>query len=371
VTSSGRLQSGKISLISAQELSGEIVRNWIGLQQDNPDLANPFFHPEFTKIIGSVRKDVELAVVESGAKIVACFPFQRRYRTVGCPVGGIISDYHGVICRQCLRFSPRGLLQHSGLTAWDFDHLPTSQLSFAPFQIVGPSPQIDLSCGYDTYVQQRREAGSQQIKKIYNLMRRVEREVGPLRFVADSSDATLLAVVLGWKSDQYRRSGKRDLFAPGWIREAVERIFATRADDWSGTLSLLYAGDRLIAGHFGMRSRQVWHYWFPSYDLEAAKYSPGLILLLKMAEYAPTVGARVIDLGKGMSPYKERLMNSSCTLASGRLELPSWGSFRRQTWRAFRSQIGNSRAGPPVRIALEWFRRNTKFLRSRRAGPWK
>ena len=31
--------------------------------------------------------------------------------------------------------------------------------------------------------------------------------------------------VLAWKSDQYLQSGKRDLFAPGWIREAVGRIF--------------------------------------------------------------------------------------------------------------------------------------------------
>src|SRR5262249_42787898 len=159
------------------------------------------------------------------------------------------------------------------------------------------------------------------------------REIGPLRFVPESNDAAALAKVIGWKSDQYRKSAKPDLFAPGWIREAIECIFVTHAPDWSGALSLLYAGDRLISGHFGIRSHQVWHYWFPSYDSSAAKYSPGLILLLKLAEHAPVLGVRLIDLGKGMSPYKERLMNTWSPLVSGRLESSLWPSFFRRTWR--------------------------------------
>jgi CelD/BcsL family acetyltransferase involved in cellulose biosynthesis len=363
----------KGNVISAHEINGNLLHVWAKLQDANPDLANPYFHAEFTKAIAKVRDDVEVAVLESDSKIVAFFPFQRRQRTLGGPVGGIISDYHGVICSKGFRFSPRELLEHSGLTAWNFNHLPTSQLCVAPFQIggvspqaIGLSPQIDLSLGYQSYVQQRREAGSQQIKKIYNMMRRVEREVGPLQFVPGATDPATLAVVLGWKSDQYRQSGKRDLFAPGWIRDAVECIFATRLDSWSGMLSLLYAGDHLIAGHFGMRSRQVWHYWFPSYDPKAKKYSPGLILLLKMAEYAETAGARIIDLGKGNSLYKSRLMNSSCALASGRVEIPCSSSFRRQVWSMFRSKIGNALTGRP--LAGEWLRKRAKFLKCRRVS---
>jgi hypothetical protein len=81
-----------------------------------------------------------------------------------------------------------------------------------------------------------------------------------------------------------------------------------------------------------------------------------LILLLKMAEHAPAIGVQIIDLGKGMSAYKQRLMNSCSPLASGRLE-PSWYSIRRRAWRALRSRLGNSPFGPPARVALEWLRR--------------
>jgi CelD/BcsL family acetyltransferase involved in cellulose biosynthesis len=121
-------------------------------------------------------------------------------------------------------------------------------------------------------------------------------------------------------------------------------------------LSLLYAGERLLASHFGIRGRTVWHYWFPTYDPLMARYSPGLILLLKMAEHAPSLGVCTIDLGKGMSLYKERLMNTSVSLAHGSVELPSWRSIRRHARRKLRSLLTNSRLGKPARDALNSLR---------------
>jgi CelD/BcsL family acetyltransferase involved in cellulose biosynthesis len=349
----------KVSLISGRELGGDLARTWLQLQDENSDLASPFFHSEFTKAIASVRDDVEIAVIESDGKIAGFFPFHRNGRRVGYPVGEIISDYQGVICAKDFRFSPTELLRHCRLIGWEFDHVPTSQSSFAPFQLsTEPSPQMDVSCGYEAYVEERRRASSELFKKMRNLSRRVERDIGPLRYVAHSTDRASFATVLSWKSDQYRRSKKHDLLAPGWKREAMDYIFTTQAEGLRGILSLLYAGDRLIAGHFGMRSQQVWHYWFPSYDTDAAGYSPGLMLLLKMAEQAPGTGAKVIDLGKGVSPYKLRLMNSSSMLASGSVELPSWRSFRRRTWKVFRSRIAASPAGPRIRATLQWLRSN-------------
>ena len=164
----------KVTLIPGQELSDDLARVWIRLQQANADLASPYFHPEFTSVIAAVRHDVEVAVLESDGKIAAFFPFQREHGAIGRPVGSIISDYHGLICPQDFRFSPSELLGYSRLVAWDFDHLVASQVSFAPFQwSVELSPQIDVSCGYDAYVQERRLERFQQIKK---KTRRIEAE---------------------------------------------------------------------------------------------------------------------------------------------------------------------------------------------------
>ena len=338
-----------------RELGSDLVAAWTRLQAANPDLVSPYFHLEFTRSIAAVRGDVEVAVVEAGGAIVALFPFQREQASLGLPVGGIISDYQGLICAQGFQFSPTELLQACRLDSWDFDHLIASQSSLTPFHwSTDASPQIDVSKGYEAYVHERRAAGSEQIKKTYNLMRRIEREIGALRFTAHSTDPEALNNVLRWKSDQYRTTGKTDLFAPGWIRESIYGIWESRADGFSGALSLLYAGDRLIAGHMGMRSRNVWHYWFPAYDSRAAKYSPGLILLLKMAQHAPQTGAWIIDLGKGMDSSKARLMNASTLLASGRLELPSLRSRYGVASRSLRHRLRESPLGPPARAVVRW-----------------
>ncbi len=348
----------KIRVIPGREIPPDLIGIWRVLQQSNPALVSPYFCPEFTQAVAAVREDVEIAVLEDGNRVVGFFPYQRGPQDVAVPVGGIFSDYQGLVCAPGFECDPRELLKSCRIVAWDFDHLLTAQTCFAPFHLhTEPSPQIDVSRGYETYAAGRRAAGSEQIKKCGNLMRRIEREVGPLRFVAHSADVTLLVRVLAWKSQQYLGSSKPDLFALGWTRPLVERIHAMQAEDFAGMLSLLYAGERLVAGHFGMRSWTVWHYWFPSYDEEIAKYSPGLILLLKMAEYAPSAGLRVIDLGKGLSLYKERLMSNAVELAAGSVELPSLRSFRRAARRKLHATVAASPLAGPARQLVRWGRR--------------
>ena len=319
-----------VSIISAAAINSEFARKWRALQESNPELTSPCFAPEFTQAVAAARDDVEVAIIEEDREIVAIFPFQRRPGGRGIPVGGIVSDYQGLICRPGFWCDPVELLRQCGLVSWDFDRLIATQEPFRPFhKLCEPSALMNLSQGYEAYVSERRDAGSEQIKKCMNLMRRLELEVGPIRFIPHSPDSAALSKVLAWKSAQYRKTGWRDLFALRWGRSLVERIHGIENESFAGMLSLLYAGDHLVAGHLGMRSRTVWHYWFPAYDRQFGKYSPGLILLLKMAEQAPRIGLRTIDLGTGLTLYKRRLMNASVSVAEGSVERPSWLSFVR------------------------------------------
>ncbi len=66
-----------VTVIPGRDLDAELVRAWTELQVANPDLASPYFAPEFTQAVAAVRDDVEVAVVEERGQIVAFFPFHR------------------------------------------------------------------------------------------------------------------------------------------------------------------------------------------------------------------------------------------------------------------------------------------------------
>lgn len=314
----------EVHLIEGRRLTQKHLSAWRQLQKSNPELANPCFAPEFTQAVASVRNDVEVAFILDNGAVAGILPFQRRFGSRAIPAGGIVSDFQGLVCRPGFTCEPRELLKACGLVSWDFDRLLASQSLFAPYhKLCEPSARIDLREGYAAYATEREAAGTRQIRQCHYLMRRMAREIGPLTFVCHSPDPRLLMKVLSWKSLQYRRSGWKDMFAAGWGRTLVESIHYEQTTGLKGTLSLLYAGPHLVAGHMGMRSATVWHYWFPAYDRRFARYSPGLILLLKMAQAADQLGVQWIDIGTGMALYKKRLMNACVPVAEGSVERPA------------------------------------------------
>src|SRR5438046_2531801 len=71
----------------------------------------------------------------------------------------------------------------------------------------GVSPTIDLPDGYETYKKQHREGGSGEIRKIEALERKMEREVGPLRFEAHAKDGAMLDWVAQRKGRRCAQKG--------------------------------------------------------------------------------------------------------------------------------------------------------------------
>ena len=77
----------KISIISGKSLTPEHLLLWSHFQQANPDLANPFFSPEFTSAVAAVKDDVWVGLLEEAGGIVGFFPFERGKLPIGRPVG--------------------------------------------------------------------------------------------------------------------------------------------------------------------------------------------------------------------------------------------------------------------------------------------
>ena len=311
-------------LISANELDSGLLHAWRTVQARQEVFHSPYFCPEFTMAVAAVRSDVRVVVIECNGRPVGFFPHQRSTWGRGRPVGGPLSDYHGVIAEPGADWSVPALMRAARLAVWPFDHLAGDTEHFCAYRRAGgSSPQIDVREGYAAYVRGRREAGSDYIPKTEGLARKLGREVGELSFTFNDTTEEALSQLLAWKRDQYRQAKTTNVFGRPWTRQLLHEVAATQTTDFAGVCSVLRAGNRIVAAHMGMRSRTSLHYWFPAYDPALAKFSTGIILLLRMAEAAAETGLQTVDLGKGDSQYKQRLMTGAAALSEGQVCLPS------------------------------------------------
>jgi CelD/BcsL family acetyltransferase involved in cellulose biosynthesis len=346
-------------------LSDDELAVWRGVQAERPELHSPYFCPEFVQLVARHRPGVSVGVLSDDAGVFGFFPFHAD-GTVGGPIAGQLTDFQGVVADRTrgnrAGLNTQKLLSQCGLTRFHYDHVLASQPWLTGRTGVAPSAAMDLRHGYDAYTDDRRQHGGSRFKDLGRRRRRMERELGELRFVAHAPDGDLLAQVVTWKAEQFIRTGLDDPFQQRWVRDVVTAVH--QADEpvngFAGVLSALYAGDQLVAAHLGMHSAQVWHYWFPTYDHRYNKYSPGLQLLLAMAEEAAGRGMHTLDLGKGDDAYKTVFGNRSTDVAEGVAALPSlrWEARKAatRTKEAAREALKQSPLAEPLRTGLRRLR---------------
>ncbi|MGG7574783.1 GNAT family N-acetyltransferase [Streptomyces sirii] len=296
---------------------------WTALQAEArslgaPQLANPFLAPEFALAVGRSRGGVRIAVVHEGGAPAAFLPFQRSALGVGRAIGLGVSDAQGLVHRPGFRCGAQELLRACGLSVLEFDHLVEGQRTFeAPSFGRHASPVIDVDQGFEAYLAGLRARSPKFTRTTLAKERKLGRDIGPVRYVHDERDPAALRTLMRWKSAQYRRTGRGDRFAHAWIVRLVQQLFHSRTDSFAGLLSVLYAGERPIAAHFGLRSPSVLACWFPAYDPQFAKYSPGLVLHVRMAQAAAADSLAYLDLGRGAKDYKDSLKTRELLVSEG------------------------------------------------------
>lgn len=308
----------QIHLIRPHELGPAEIAAWHSMQQATPSLANPFLSPEFAVAVGDGRPDAQVAVLTEGQSIVGFFPFERRRFGLGTPIGGWLSHYQGVVHAPGAEWDALELLRGCGLSAWQFDNLIVGQQPFKAYHAVtGLSPMIDLTDGFDAYYAGIRAKAPRYFRELARKTRKLGREVGDVRVVADSRESNLLSRLVAWKSEQYRRTGCPDNFERAWVVGLLEALMATRTCHASGLLSVLYAGDEPVAIQFGLRSGNLLVGWYTAYDPRFARYSPGVIHIRQMTEQLAAAGIRAISMGKGARKFTKLLKNRDVMVAEG------------------------------------------------------
>src|SRR3712207_5406485 len=98
----------KVTVVPAKRLTEDLIIRWSEIQQKNPDLCSPFFCPDFTQAVAAVRDDAFVAVIDDGE---AFFPFQKTSMGFGRPIGGPVSDYHGLVAPQDAKHDLKALMR--------------------------------------------------------------------------------------------------------------------------------------------------------------------------------------------------------------------------------------------------------------------
>lgn len=357
----------RATVLDARELTETQKERWRDIQAMSSALGSPYFCVEFTEAVAAVRCDVRVAVIEDGNKMVAFFPYQRARGGFGAPVGGPLCDMHGVLAVPEFDWSFDELLRHCGLVAWSFHCAPAAQTALNPYvQRKDESLYLDLSDGFEAYVEAMKERGAKAVSDCAYKMRKLGRDHGEVRFVPHIEDARVLETLMDWKSAQYQAAGLINVFGFDWTRKLLATIHATDTPCFRGLLSGLYAGDTLVAMHMGMMSRYAINWWFPRHDDAFRKYSPGILLRWRAAEYAAQKGLLRMDLGcADETSYKQHLATSGIPVVAGEVKRRSLTVAARDAWGAFKDKLRASPVkkwlgAPGRRVAAAFYRRRFK-----------
>lgn len=327
----------RVTVVRPAELGPSEAERWAEFQQSSPLASNPFYSLTYIQAVGRARVGARVAVAEEGGKIVAFIPYQLGEQKIAMPIDGLWTTIDGLISPNT-PLDVRSAVRQAGLRGWRFFHAPAEQEALAPHRYHGSYhnttiPIIDLSAGYEAYLSGMNKSVKERISRTATYRRALGRKVGPVTLDWNSHDPESLDRLLRWKSGQH--DNVRQWLADPVSLEFVRNLGFAKSNDCSGILSVLSAGERPIAILLSLKRQQTLSIWFTGYDPDFARFSPGMIKFLAVAEEAAGHGVTRIDFGWGENSYKRRLGNASYAVSGGAV----WASRVEATGRSIYRQL--------------------------------
>ena len=316
------MQTLTVEIMAADALGESEWTLWREMVAANPDLTSPYFRPRFTRVAARVSSGAAVAVLHRGGEIVGFFPVQRRGGSI-LPLGAPMNDFHGVIARPGeapeLHELAR-LLNGARLNVGAWVGEARGLVERDCLMVALPED------GYDAWYAERRETERKYFKDKERARRGLERDLGPIATRTNLRDTALLDRLIELKRDQYRRTGRHDIFACGWTRDLLHALMDEQDGDFGASIATLTAGDTLAAMEFSLHAGNRWHFWFPVYEPAAARCSPGIMLSMDTMRLMGARGYRVFDYGFGGEGYKKYFCNAAQTVREGVIVRPGLGA---------------------------------------------
>ena len=202
-------------VVEVGELTASEIARWLELRESNPALDEPIL-PSRVRPRGG-RDATRCAGDHRGGStgeidVVLPVQFDRR---ICRPAGAPAADFQGPICGPNIDFDIEAALRAArSLPIRVRSHARRSSRARAVDRSAASSPPTWTSRAASTVISRARRAVARtRSPRPGGFITRLEREHGPVRFVAHSADAALLDNLIAMKRRQYSETGARDYFA--------------------------------------------------------------------------------------------------------------------------------------------------------------
>ena len=327
----------RLETIHPRELGADDAALWRAHQSADPALASPYLTPEWAKLMGAVRHDARVCVIQDGAGF---FGAQRLSRFAAMGLGAPIADYQGVVGLPDLPVNRADLCRSLNVGRIDITHAPAGQ-RLLKGAVAGQEGSwiADVAGGRDIYEAALKERRSEFVRQTDKKRRKLERDHGHIEFRAQSAERADFETLLAWKNAQLKRSGQPAIWVAPWIAQTLNACFEMRDAHFGGALFTLSIDGKLAAGAFCLRSARVLHFWIVAHDNTYDASSPGVQLARWVAGWAGDNGIAELDFGPGDYQYKRQLATGQRMLERGVVAGSSWSAAVRRAEHAVRAHV--------------------------------
>lgn len=310
----------KYKLYRPGELSAEQWQIYAALRDARSIYDDPFFDPDFARLVGDVREDTRIGFASDGDGVFAIWPLHIRPGNWARPIGSPFSDWNAPILSEDTELSPNEIL-----AGFDISGMTTNGFMPATFQ---PSPHLqrvganlaDLSQGWQAFITEQQFQWPKHFKKMRRVYRNVERDFDAMNFNADDRSDKSYQRLLELKQQQFLRTGYHNVLKAPWTRALFDRLRAFEGPRLRGRLVSLSFDDKFAAGEFNLQSDRVMHGWITAFEQEFSRYSPGNMLVQELLESLCAEGLNLYDAGPGFDHYKRHYANLQSPIESGVIE---------------------------------------------------
>lgn len=308
----------RVEVLDIKALPDHLTDRWRALQARTDAFGSPLMGPDFAQFVARYRDNARVAIGFDGDNAIAFFPFHRVKNGYVRAIGAPFCDYQAIVSDPLATFTGEAFLAGAAIEAIALTSLSDPHNVFDKRALsVVEAHRIDCQNDGEAFAETLRASNPKWAKNLRRLTNKMDRELGAVRLVVHDTNEASFDAMMAIKVAQFHQTGITNVLRSKWVRNFMADLYHCRDKDFGGCMVSLYAGDKFVAGHFGVRQGDWFHPWIASTCPLSHPYSPGIIFLSEITRQSDKHGLRIIDLSAGHGHYKSQFCRNPTLVHAG------------------------------------------------------